>query len=359
MPTKNTDIELSKYYNITKTGVQEQDQNTRFGWFASVPRLLDVLCTIPLSGITLEVEYTVYKADGTTIVTSVTGSQILTYNTSNQALVTTNNGSRSYTVEIGAVVKTRLRWKYTKALYQSADGVAILKDVMTLDPTSTGFTVVHNPNTNQNLKQPADAWKTGLPANNTYSAWIDVTNVVANAAQPNQSHTAITYTRTLYRKKTAPTVEAISGSQALKLPSGNLSLSASVILNFQCFTFCGATTKRHDTITAADIVNATGVCQLVKAQTEATKSGFVTARGKTVNNAVLGEGQYYVYAYPAYMGKLTGIVADGAAPILNAFGVNGTPREIEITNPYNAKIKYYVYVSSNPKSLAGSKVVFT
>ena len=355
--------ELSKYKTY-ETTVNSDDSpivtDEYFGHFATVPRLFDVLCTIPLSGLTLEVEFMVFKADGITPVTSVSvkGSQILSYN-ANQNLDTSNTGSRSYTVEIGSKVQVRLRWKFTNQLYQNANPPTILKDVYTLEPDTTSFTVTHSPNTNQHVIQPDNTWKTNLLKNDVWSDWVTINNVVTNGTAPNESHTSITYTRTITRPKSAPTVETISGNQALKLPSGILSLAASVVLNFQAYAFFGATTKTHDTITAADIVNASGVCQLVKVQTLATKTGFITSRGRTINDINLGSNQRFVYAYPKYMGKLTTIVNNGAAPILSAFGVNGEPKEIEITNAVGAKIMYYVYTLQNPGSLIKANVVFT
>ena len=65
--------------------------------------------------------------------------------------------------------------------------------------------------------------------------------------------------------------------------------------------------------------------------------------------------QYYIYAYPQTLGKLTTIIQDGATPVLGAFSLI---ESINITNAAGLNVPLYVYVSNNPGAFTNNKLNF-
>lgn len=82
---------------------------------------------------------------------------------------------------------------------------------------------------------------------------------------------------------------------------------------------------------------------------------LVSGRGTTKTGITATASQYYVYAYPASLGDLTGIIQDGATPVLGAF----TKKTVSVTNAAGYAQSYNVYVSNNPGAFTGAKLQFS
>lgn len=173
--------ELSQYKTY-------QGQDEFFGHFASVPRLYDVMCTIPLVSPQIQGIWTVYKNDGTTVVRSQTTNDL--------------------TVEIGYKVSVNInRW------WNHNDDYA--------DPDSATFTS----GTDKNV----------LPTSGQKLLYSE-SNIAASK----------TFTFKLYRIKTAPTVANVAGSQVLIKPNGidKLETQISCKVTFKYQSFIGKTVKK-------------------------------------------------------------------------------------------------------------------
>lgn len=267
-------IELSEYHIYDKQNSEEEFTKKKIGYFASVPRLHDVMCTTPLVTPTNDVNWTVYKADGTTQVQTST--------------------AKTLTVEVGFKVTVNVKWKW-----QSRTDY--------LNPERT-----------------AGVCGTALPNDNVYSSIYTQSGITANK----------TFTQTIYRTRSAPTV---SGNVLVK-PTGELSNAVSCNVSFQHRKFNGINTN------ASQPANVTGLSDM----------GLSTSRAYTTGKVTTQNGQYYHYIYPKALGALTKIIQNGATPVIDAF--NRT--EIIITNAAGASIPCYCYTTKNSGALKGDSLKF-
>ena len=84
-------------------------------------------------------------------------------------------------------------------------------------------------------------------------------------------------------------------------------------------------------------------------------SELVSGRGKTITGISCELNEYYVYAYPSSLGNLSGIIQDGATPVLGAF----TKLSKTIVNQAGLEITLLVYISNNPGAFTGAKLQFS
>jgi hypothetical protein len=77
---------------------------------------------------------------------------------------------------------------------------------------------------------------------------------------------------------------------------------------------------------------------------------------KEITGITTASDEYFCIAYPSSLGRLSKIVYNGAAPVLDDFE---QPTEIEITNASGAQIRYYYYVSKNPGAFNNSILAFS
>lgn len=133
-----------------------------------------------------------------------------------------------------------------------------------------------------------------------------------------------TYTQTISAPKYGLMV---SGSNVVPA-SGNDSKSASTSITFKHRLYYGAVTSNNP---LEDVIKA-------------LTSELISTKTKEITNITTTGNQYYCFAYPASLGKLTKITQDGATPVLTAFTLL---ENINITNAAGLQIAMYVYVSNN------------
>ena len=133
-----------------------------------------------------------------------------------------------------------------------------------------------------------------------------------------------TYTQTISAPKYGLMV---SGSNVVPA-SGNDSKSASTSITFKHRLYYGAVTSNNP---SEDVIKA-------------LTSELISTKTKEITNITTTGNQYYCFAYPASLGKLTKITQDGATPVLTAFTLL---ENINITNAAGLQIAMYVYVSNN------------
>ena len=344
MPLQNTDIELSKYYDIKsqKTG-KDNEQITKIGQFASIPRLLDVLCTVPLSKLSLKADIYI---DGN----KITKSNTISHNPLTQDIINDYSESNSeYVIEIGKTCNINLIWYWLKELYKAKtenSGIdknkVVIKDIYTREPTQAkldfnGLSPIILPTNYDN-------------SNLTNNVKTSGTEVTYNLGNINSSKvTDLIISKTISTPiLNAPLIEESDGNEYLRYGEGFISRSVSIKLKFRAYTYCGAYSSKPDTFTIANIKG------LTKVTTENVQSDFCENRNRVVNNAVLTDNQYLVYAYPSYMGKLNDIIIDGGVSAINSFISNNYPKEIT----FDYGIKYYVYCTALPGCLNGSRIEF-
>lgn len=109
--------------------------------------------------------------------------------------------------------------------------------------------------------------------------------------------------------------------------SGMDTASVSVSCKFSDYIYWGNVLTQN--LTASDITS-------LNSKLADNRTSTITV---TTDNS-----QYFCYAYPANMGKLSTIIADGSDPILGNFK---EPIQVSIQNSTGAAQNYYVYVSMN------------
>lgn len=169
-----------------------------------------------------------------------------------------------------------------------------------------------------NGKNPETAsgnWGTTLPLSNINSLTFTSPDYVTNNT---------TYTQTISAPKYGLMV---SGSNVVPA-SGNDSKSASTSITFKHRLYYGAVTSNNP---SEDVIKA-------------LTSELISTKTKEITNITTTGNQYYCFAYPASLGKLTKITQDGATPVLTAFTLL---ENINITNAAGLQIAMYVYVSNN------------
>ncbi len=118
----------------------------------------------------------------------------------------------------------------------------------------------------------------------------------------------------------------LNGSKIVSA-SGTDTASASVSCKFSDYIYWGNVLTQN--LTASNITS-------LNSKLADDRTSTITV---TTDNS-----QYFCYAYPANMGKLSTIIADGSDPILGNFK---EPIQVSIQNGTGAAQNYYVYVSMN------------
>lgn len=77
---------------------------------------------------------------------------------------------------------------------------------------------------------------------------------------------------------------------------------------------------------------------------ESLSGNILGGRARTLSGVTATTSQYYIYAYPQSLGKLTTIIQDGATPVLGAFTL---VESLNITNAAGLTIPMFVYISNN------------
>lgn len=85
-------------------------------------------------------------------------------------------------------------------------------------------------------------------------------------------------------------------------------------------------------------------------------SNVLGGRGRTLSGVTSPKGEYFYYAYPKSLGELTGIIQNGATPVLDAFIRHD---DIEITNAAGLVVPMYVYVTLNDGAFTNVKLQFS
>lgn len=96
-------------------------------------------------------------------------------------------------------------------------------------------------------------------------------------------------------------------------------------------------------------LNAAQVVALGNAQLQGS-------RARTVAGVTATNGDYFYYAYEAAEGDLTGVILDGAAPILGAFQKLG---DVAATNSAGAAVTLRVYRSNAPNAFSNNTLAFS
>ena len=184
---------------------------------------------------------------------------------------------------------------------------------------------VHN-DANKDPETASGEWGGVVPDTNVASEELVIENITANK----------TITQRIQAKQKG---YKINSENKVVAADATDERSASVSVTFRDRLFYGnVTTKTPDIATIKKLSNE-----------------LVAGRGKTISGITSPKGSYYCYAYPKGLGNLTGIVQDGATPVLSAF--NKT--ELTYTNDHGLQITLNVYVSANDGAFSKVKLQFT
>jgi hypothetical protein len=152
--------------------------------------------------------------------------------------------------------------------------------------------------------------------------------------------TTVTATTTISQTVTAPKQGLVVSNNAVVAPSGTDSASASHKITFLYKRYWGVTTAT--TITESII--------------EGLKDSELTSsKSKTITGVTAQKGEYYVIAYPTALGELSGIIQNGATPVLDAF----TRTTVSVTNAAGYTQNYYVYRTINDGAFTSAKLALS
>lgn len=87
-----------------------------------------------------------------------------------------------------------------------------------------------------------------------------------------------------------------------------------------------------------------------------TISTLSNSKSRTVTGVTAGAGEYTYYAYRAGAGDLTGIIQDGAAPVLGAFE---KLTDVSGVNSYGATVSYRIYKSNATQAFTSNSLAFS
>lgn len=171
------------------------------------------------------------------------------------------------------------------------------------------------------------------------SGTFGTTLPASGVASASKTATVSTNT-TISQKLVAPKQGLIVSNGAVTAPTGNDATSASVAITFLY--------KRYIGVTTASSITESVIKGLSSSELTSSKSKTIT--GVTANGT-----QYYVIAYPKALGALTGIIQDGATPVLSAF----TQTTVSVTNAAGYTQDYYVYRSNNVGAFTNAKLALS
>lgn len=177
----------------------------------------------------------------------------------------------------------------------------------------------------KNPERTSGTWGTILPQSGVNSESFTSSDYITSNT---------TYSQSVFAKKLGLMV---SGANVLPA-TGDDQKTASVSISFSDRIYYGVATS--------DIPSET----IIKSLTN-----VLGGRSRTINGVTATTSQYYYYAYPKTLGKLTTIIQDGATPVLGAFTLN---ESISITNAAGLSIPMYVYVSNNPGAFTNNNLNF-
>lgn len=159
---------------------------------------------------------------------------------------------------------------------------------------------------------------------------------VASASKTATVSTNTTISQTLR----APKQGLIVSNGAVTAPTGKDDASASVSIKFLYKRFWGVTTSA-------------GITESVIKGLSSNELTY--GKSKTLTGVTANSSQYYVIAYPTALGALTGIIQDGATPVLSAF----TQTTVSVTNAAGYTQDYYVYRSNNVGAFTNVKLALS
>lgn len=194
----------------------------------------------------------------------------------------------SITVPVGSTVTYKGQWKWTRT-----DGYK--------DPTTCTTTL----------------WGSVLPESGVLSQECDVQTFTS----------ASRGTKTFSVTVAAPKKGLMLNGSKIVSASGMDTASVSVSCKFSDYVYWGNVLTQD--VTASDITS-------LNSKLADNRTSTITV---TTDNS-----QYFCYAYPVNMGKLSTIIADGSDPILGNFK---DPIQVSIKNSTGDAQNYYVYVSMN------------
>jgi hypothetical protein len=105
----------------------------------------------------------------------------------------------------------------------------------------------------------------------------------------------------------------------------------------------GIVYKSATSISIADIDAAAGL-------------SLSSSRGGTYNNVTAGPGVYTFYVYSSSLGDLTGVIQNGASPVLGAFTKLSN---LTGTNSNNSNVSYIVYKSNSTNAFTSATLAFS
>lgn len=152
--------------------------------------------------------------------------------------------------------------------------------------------------------------------------------------------TTVTGTTTISQTVTAPRQGLVVSNNAVVAPSGTDSASASHKITFLY--------KRYWGVTTATTITESIIKGLKDSELTSTKS-------KTITGVTAQKGEYYVIAYPTALGELSGIIQNGAQPVLSAF----TRTTVSVTNAAGYAQNYYVYRTNKDGAFTSAKLALS
>lgn len=152
--------------------------------------------------------------------------------------------------------------------------------------------------------------------------------------------TTVTATTTISQTVTAPKQGLVVSNNAVVAPSGTDSVSASHKITFLYKRYWGVTTAT--TITESIIKDL-------------KDSELTSSKSKTITGVTAQKGEYYVIAYPTALGELSGIIQNGATPVLDAF----TRTTVSVTNAAGYAQNYYVYRTNKDGAFTSAKLALS
>lgn len=171
------------------------------------------------------------------------------------------------------------------------------------------------------------------------SGTFGTTLPASGVASASKTATVSTNT-TISQKLVAPKQGLIVSNGAVTAPTGSDETSASVAITFLY--------KRYIGVTTASSITESVIKGL-------SSSELTSSKSKTITGVTANSSQYYVIAYPKALGALTGIIQDGATPVLSAF----TQTTVSVTNAAGYTQDYYVYRSNNVGAFTNAKLALS
>jgi hypothetical protein len=85
-------------------------------------------------------------------------------------------------------------------------------------------------------------------------------------------------------------------------------------------------------------------------------AALLSSRVRTVNGVTATGGNYTYISYPSTFGDISGIIMDGAAPVLGAFTKLS---DVTVTNIYGESVNNIVYKSNSTNAFTNNQLSIT